>query len=496
MGSLLAGIERGHRVVTVAGWELWQWLAVFQHELLLFAGVFFLIGAIDDLAVDAVYFWRRLTGRAQTLRVDGEKLSDEVLCGPVAIFIPAWHEDAVIADTISHALKVWRQPNITLYVGCYPNDPGTMAAVIQAAPGDSRLRLVIHDRAGPTTKADCLNRLYRALEADERRSGRPARMVLFHDAEDLVDPAGLALLDRAIGVADFAQLPVLPMPRIDSRWIGSHYCEEFAEAHAKAMVVRSELGAGLPAAGVGCAVSRSALTKLADRHDGVPFAADSLTEDYELGIAIAMQGGKSRFVRARAEDGSLIATRSYFPAQLDHVVRQKTRWIHGIALQGWDRLGWNRSPLEFWMRMRDRRGPLTALVLLAGYILLALATLGWGAAVLGFAHPIELTPLLKALLMANFVFFTWRTVCRFAFTAREYGVVEGLRAVLRIPIANIIAIMAGRRAIAAYMRTLSGSAIEWDKTDHTAHPNPHLTRRLQGKRKPPRPGMAEVESPA
>lgn len=468
--------------MTLAGWDLWQWFAVLQHELLLFAGVFFLIGAIDDLAIDLVYLWRRLSGRARTIRVDGEELADEALSGDAAIFIPAWHEDAVIGDTISHALNVWRQPNIILYVGCYPNDPATMAAVMKVASGDPRLRLVIHDRDGPTTKADCLNRLYRALEADELRAGRRVRMVLFHDAEDLVDPAGLALLDRAIRTADFAQLPVLPMSRADSRWIGSHYCEEFAEAHAKAMVVRSELGAALPAAGVGCAVSRMALLNLADSRGGVPFAADSLTEDYELGIAISAQGGKSRFVRARAEDGSLIATRSYFPGRLDHVVRQKTRWIHGIALQGWDRVGWGRNPIEFWMRMRDRRGPLTALVLLVGYALLALATLGWGASLVGLMPPVALTPMLEYLLLANFGFFVWRTACRFAFTSREYGVLEGLRAVLRIPVANIITIMAGRRAVMAYFRTLKGRAIEWDKTDHRAHPSPVLSKRLRGKR--------------
>ncbi len=486
------GSNGGHRAVTVAGWELWQWFAVLQHELLLFAGIFFLIGAFDDLAVDVIYIWHRLTGRAQTLRVDSENLADAELSGPAAIFIPAWREDSVIGDTIKHALNVWRQENITLYVGCYPNDPVTMAAVMDAASSDPRLRLVIHDRQGPTTKADCLNRLYRALEADELRAGRRVRLVLFHDAEDLVDPAGLALLDRAIATADFAQLPVLPIPRDDSRWIGSHYCEEFAEAHAKAMVVRSELNAALPAAGVGCAVSRLALLNLADSRGGIPFAADSLTEDYELGIAVSAQGGKSTFLRARAEDGSLIATRSYFPGRLDHVVRQKTRWIHGIALQGWDRLGWSRNPLEFWMRLRDRRGPLTALVLLAGYALLALATLGWGATALGLMPALQLTPFLEFLLLANFGFFAWRTVCRFAFTTREYGVTEGLRAVLRIPVANIIAIMAGRRAIMAYLGTLAGSRIEWDKTDHAAHPSIPLTQRLKGKE--PRTRSAKAEN--
>lgn len=164
------------------------------------------------------------------------------------------------------------------------------------------------------------------------------RMVVFHDAEDMVDPAALRLLDRAVATSDFVQLPVLPLPQPNSRWIGSHYCEEFAEAHGKGLVVRDALGAALPAAGVGCAVSRTALARLAAARGGTnPFETESLTEDYELGLRIADQGGRCRFVRARHTNGELVATRAYFPAWLDHVVRQKTRWIHGIAFQGWDR---------------------------------------------------------------------------------------------------------------------------------------------------------------
>ncbi len=34
----------------------------------------------------------------------------------------------------------------------------------------------------------------------------------------------------------------------------------------------------------------------------------------------------------------------------------------------------------------------------------------------------------------------------------------------------MIAIMAGRRAMFAYVRTLAGGAIQWDKTAHDVHP--------------------------
>lgn len=462
--------------MSVAELGVFQWVALLQHELLLFAAVFFLIGAADDLAVDAVWLWLKATGQAVTPRRSRAALQTRSLHGPVAVLIPAWREAAVIGDTITHLLASWPQADLRLYVGCYRNDPATLAAGMAAARGDPRLRLVIHDRDGPSTKADCLNRLYIALATDEARSGRRFASVVFHDAEDMVDPGALGLLDETIaGGADFVQLPVEPLVQRHGGWWarqwGSHYCEEFAEAHGKALVVRDWFGAGLPGAGVGCAVSRGAIDRLAaTRADRLPFASDSLTEDYELGLAIAATGGRCRFVRARGDDGRLIATRAFFPDRFDTVVRQKSRWVLGIALQGWDRVGWSGGLIERWMRARDRRGPLTALVLLAGYLLVVLTALSGVAVASGLAEPVRLTPLLKGLLIANAATFGWRIVLRFAFAAREYGLAEGVLAVLRLPLANVIAIIAGRRAMFAYARTLRGRAAAWDKTDHQIHP--------------------------
>ena len=287
----------------------------------------------------------------------------------------------------------------------------------------------------------------------------------------MVDPAALGLLDQAIVTADVVQLPVLPAPQNNSPWIADHYCEEFAEAHGKAMVVRDALRTGMPLAGVGCAISRDTLELLATKKpNGQPFAADCLTEDYELGLGVADLGGTARFFRMRHSDGQLVATRACFPARLDQSVRQKTRWIHGIAFQGWGRLGWTGKSAEIWMRLRDRRGPFTALVLAVAYGLLILSSVGWILGALGYAEQLELSPTLKTVLALNFVSFAWRAVWRFAFTAREYGWSEGLRSVLRIPVANIIAIMAGRRALMEYLRTLTGQRLQWDKTEHSAHP--------------------------
>ena len=61
--------------------------------------------------------------------------------------------------------------------------------------------------------------------------------------------------------------------------------------------MRAALGAGLPLAGVGCAIARGSLDTLAAARDGAQFDPASLTEDYELGLTVARDGGRGTFVR-------------------------------------------------------------------------------------------------------------------------------------------------------------------------------------------------------
>ena len=449
-----------------------DWLAVFHRELLLFSCLFFALGSLDEMVVDTLYVIGRLSGRIRTAVIDREDVEGRDLSGPVAVIVPAWREDEVIGATMRHLLTAWPQEQVRLYVGCYANDPTTIEAAARAARGRARARIVIHSAPGPTTKADCMNRLYRAIEEDERREDIRFRMVVMHDAEDMVDPAALPLFDAEIARAELLQIPVLPSPQVRSRWVAGHYMDEFAEAHAKAMVVRGWLGAGIPSAGVGCAIARGRLAILDTQSGGCgPFDAESLTEDYELGLRVAEAGGKVAFLRARGDDGRLVATRAFFPNRLETAVRQKTRWICGIALQGWDRMGWSGGLLEGWMRLRDRRGPMAALVLFAAYVLLILSAVLLGAKQLGFESNLALTPLTGSLLIANAVGLFWRSACRAIFTGREYGAQEGVRAILRIPLGNVIAIMAGRRAVVQYVASLRGAMLKWDKTEHSGHPS-------------------------
>jgi adsorption protein B len=307
--------------------------------------------------------------------------------------------------------------------------------------------------------------LYDALIAYESSLGVSARAIILHDSEDVVHPLELAVFDRLIDRAGVIQLPVLPLVDPDSHWISGHYCDEFAEAHTKDLIVREAVGAAIPLAGVGCAIARDPLARLAAAHEGRPFAGASMTEDYEMGLRVGALGVKTMFVRIPAHPGdrAVVSSQGHFPASLGAAVRQKARWLGGIALAGWDRLGWSGGWGERWMRLRDRRGPFAALLLIAGYCAGLLWSQLWLAEALGAPMQARMGPRLLLLLQVNGALLAWRIVMRAAFTANAYGWRQGLLSVPRLVVSNLIAVLATLRALSIHM---SGGARRWDKTRH------------------------------
>jgi adsorption protein B len=452
-------VRFGDNRMAVAG--LWGGVEASMRETALFAAAGFLVLGLGDLAVDLVWAVLRLKRRSEAADPRPTRPARRTL----ALFVPAWDEAAVIGPMLRTTLAAYRGVDFRLYLGCYPNDPATAAAAAAAVVGDPRIRIIVGARKGPTTKADCLNTLWRALAADEAAGPWRADGIVLHDAEDVVHPGEAALFLRH-GEADLVQLPVLPLTDPDSRLVAGHYADEFAEAHGKELVVRQWLGAGLPAAGVGCVLSRGSLDALAAAAGGSPFDAASLTEDYELGLRIAEAGGRALFLRERHGDGSLIATREYFPATIGAAVRQKSRWMTGIALCGWDRLGWRGGLAERWMRLRDRQGPLAALVLFSGYASLLMWLALKVSEGLGGGGPAPLPQALSLLVRINLVLLLWRLAVRSAFTAAAYGPGEGLRAVPRALVGNAVTMLAAAAALARYRKLGRTRRSPWDKTAH------------------------------
>lgn len=437
-----------------------EWLDAVARELMLFAGVGLLVGGLDDLAVDACYAALRLWRPRRRLMLATLRPAPPTR---FAILVPAWDEAAVIGAMLRTALARFDRHDFRLFVGAYANDAATIAAV-QAVP-DTRLRLVVTPGSGPTTKADNLNNLWRALAADEWR----ADAVVLHDAEDVVHQDELTVFAALLCERDVVQLPVLPIVARGSPLVSGHYADEFAESHTRSLTVRGAVGAAMPLAGVGCAILTPLLERIAAARGGGPFAADSLTEDYELGLHLAAQGGRGCFARVREESGGrLIAVRAIFPGDLNAAVRQKARWMTGIALAGWDRTGWARPAAlgDHWMRLRDRRAPLAMLVLAAAY----LAAIIWSIAALAHwvtgrdaaAYPRAMA----ALLLINGVLLVWRLAMRMVFTGRAYGLAQAIWSAPRFIVGNAVALLAAPRALLLYGRLLRGRPPVWDKTAH------------------------------
>lgn len=113
-------------------------------EVSLFAAAGFLLLGAGDLLVDLIWIGLRLQrlvrgdrpGSAATLPAPEQP-------GRLAVFIPAWDEAAVIGAMLRHTLRTFDHDDYRLYVGCYPNDPATIAAV--EAVDDPRVRLVVGD---------------------------------------------------------------------------------------------------------------------------------------------------------------------------------------------------------------------------------------------------------------------------------------------------------------------------------------------------------------
>lgn len=197
------------------------WLDAIGAELLLFAAAGLLIGGIDDLLVDLIYLVLRPWQRRTAVIAPAPRT--------FAIFVPAWDESAVIAAMLRAALRRL-DGEFRLFVGVYPNDPETIAEARTVAAEDPRVRVVVGPTAGPTTKADNLNAMWRTL-GEERANGWVPDALVLHDAEDLVHRAELHVFAGELARHAVVQLPVVPLVARGSRLVSGHYADEFAETN-------------------------------------------------------------------------------------------------------------------------------------------------------------------------------------------------------------------------------------------------------------------------
>ncbi len=443
------------------------WLA----SCLVWLAVWVLLSGLDDLLVDAVWLLegvrRRLRsqeGRAPPAREETGGAGAKW----IAVLIPLWREHRVIGQMLERNLSACRYERYEVFAGCYPNDQATVAAVQEAAARHRKVHLALCPHDGPTSKADCLNWAYQRMLEYEKERGLRFQAVVLHDAEDWMHPEELGWINHYVSRYDMVQIPVLPLPTGLRQFTHGVYCDEFAEYQSKDVPARLRLGAALPSNGVGTGFSREALERLAAEQAGRLFDPEALTEDYAVGLRLRRLGCKQYFVPILFREGGPVATREYFPQSFRAAVRQRTRWVRGIALQGWRQFGWSGSAAEKYFLWRDRKGlvgnPLSVLInALFLYGLLDWAACRWsgrawrlGQAV-GTAWPLQVTLLMQC----------WRLAVRAVCAGRIYGWRFALASPLRIFWANWINFAATAAALRGYLADRRRKAApSWLKTEH------------------------------
>jgi bacteriophage N4 adsorption protein B len=443
--------------------------------------VWILLSGLDDLFIDAVFV--HLLHRPFSWPDEAALATSPQR--RIAILVPLWQEHAVIGPMLRHNLSVIRYANYDFFVGVYPNDRQTARAVREIAAEDPRVHVAVCPTPGPTSKADCLNHTYYRMMEYESHHSAHFDIVVTHDAEDLIHPESLRLTNWYSRDYEMVQIPVLPLRGQRCRWTRGLYCDEFAEYQFKDIPVRQYLRGFLPSNGVGTGFARFALESLAREHQGQPFDPECLTEDYEAGFRMQSAGYRQIFLPIRFQWSEPMATREYFPSRWSAAVRQRSRWVAGIVLQGWEQHGW-RAPLgqRYWL-WRDRKGlvgnllsPITNLLFLAW---LVENVSGYGSVRLTDNLPFWIPTVCwctAGIALAQIV-------VRIGLCARVYGAVFAMAAPLRMLWGNVVNCAATVEAIRLYLTArIERRALAWGKTEHLYPSEPLLIHR--------RPRLGEV----
>jgi len=464
------------------------------------------VSSLDDLFID-IWYWSRRVLRSFTVNLQHKRMTVEQLREKseqsLAIMVPAWLEYDVISPMIENMVEVLEYQNYEVFIGTYVNDAKTIEEVERMCKRYKRVHRVEVPHAGPTCKADCLNFVVEAIFAYEQDRAREFAGVVLHDSEDVLHPLELKFFNYLLPRKDMIQLPVASLEREWYELVAGTYMDEFAESHAKDMVVRESVAGIVPSAGVGTCFSRRALRALVGTTRNKPFNIASLTEDYDVGNRLAQLDMRAIFgvfpvsfrvqrkgwFSSSAKRELLVrmplSVREFFPDTFRQAYRQKARWVLGIGLQSWEQIKWPDSLAARYLLLRDRKCTITAFVNVIAYLLviqfivvqLGILT-GWWE--LFYPSLFAENSAWRLLIYLNAIFLLIRCSHRIYFTTVLYGWEHGLMSLPRMVVSNFINFMAVARAWRLYLSYLfRGRTLAWDKTMHDFPTGSQLLRRRQ-----------------
>ncbi len=437
------------------------------------------IWGVEDIMVD-IYYWMRTIYRWLFIYTKYPRITVEDLYRKeeqwIAIMIPAWHEVGVIGKMLETTIKHLDYDRYVIFCGTYANDPETSREVDSISQKFQKVIKATVPHPGPTNKADCLNFVVDKIHSYEMLHGIDFSGFVLHDSDDIVHPLELKLFNYLLPRKDMMQIPVTALERSWKDFVACTYLDEFSEWHLKDLLVRESLTRTIPSAGVGTCFSRRAISFLEEKNGGDPFPTNSLTEDYVAGLTLAEGGmggiifhfpiafkGKKGIRRTRK---LYVSVSEYFPDTFWAAVRQKSRWILGIALQGTETFGWQGDIFDKFFLYRDRKGLFTSFVNFLANILFINYMLLFVGRRLNFL-PSYNYAIPRTLLIFNIFFLVNRLLHRALFVFLLYGWKQSFLSIPRIFVVNFINFCATLRALKLFgEHLLSGKPLVWDKTQH------------------------------
>jgi adsorption protein B len=413
--------------------------------------------SVEDALIDVIAFGISRFSLARGPSRQGEIPS-------VGVFVANWREEDILDKMVEGNLARIPMPSVRLYLGVYPNDTGTRdVAMALAKRHPDRVRVIVNTLAGPTSKGQMLNEMFRKVYTSDERPD----MVVLHDSEDIIDPRTFEIYARYAEQHDFIQVPVFSLNSTERSMVAATYMDEFAERHTREMIVRNALGATIPSAGVGTCLTRRLIEHFV-RIRGNVLMNGCVTEDYILGVEAKRAGFKAAFAAVSAQERQgldYVATREFFPKSLAASIKQKTRWVYGINFEATRKLGWAGDAWDRYFFVRDRKGAVTNFLPAVSLVFLLLIL--FGAADPSATSP-ELQNLLAVSVGANLVFLLLRYFVRVRACHQVYGVWDPLGIALRWPVGLYVNMAAVWRAWKIYLgeSAFATRPIAWAKTDH------------------------------
>ena len=451
-------------------------------------GITFLLNGLNEFFIDLVKMYKEGYRKYFVFKRKSKLTENDLLSleeKKIAIMIPAWDESAVIDKMLDNSIRTLNYLNYVIFVGTYPNDEATQLKVYEVREKYPNIEIIVCPKDGPTSKADCLNWIYEGILLYEKNNDVKFELFVMEDSEDILHPYTLKLFNYLCDKADMIQLPVIPIP--PDKWYHftrGTYLDEFATNHSRDMYVREVLSKNIPSAGVGTAINRKIMNTLYNNNKHQLFSIGSVTEDYEFGIKMNdIEGIKQIFSKIYIEksiiDGDevkkvrdLIGIREYFPNVFKDAIKQKSRWIVGITMQGWKKIGWYGG---FWMKymlLRDRLAIFTNQFTMLANVLVPIYLSVWGYKFVFpeyyiFPSLVESGSILFYILLSNLVILLWQFSLRFYYVNSIHGKKQAFLSIPRLFWCNIINYFATIRALKLYMNhLLFNKPIAWDKTDH------------------------------